>query len=118
MPLSATSSHTLQSRLGMELPSTLVFDYPSVAAITAFITGQLAEEAGEAEMRKEGAAEEVRTLICISFLTAQDELHNDAVNLHFTGSLTQHACTHVIWGSPPPGLTQVIHQHALTRTTG
>ena len=34
--------NSLESRLGMGLPSTLVFDYPTVAAIAAFVADSLA----------------------------------------------------------------------------
>jgi hypothetical protein len=37
---------SLQQAAGMELPATLVFDYPSVAAISAFVHQQLQGEAG------------------------------------------------------------------------
>ena len=40
--------NSLQTRLGLELPGTLVFDYPTVAALADFVSGQLAP-AGEAE---------------------------------------------------------------------
>jgi acyl carrier protein len=42
--------NSLAARLGLELPSTLIFDYPSVAAIAQFVAGQQqqgAENEGE-----------------------------------------------------------------------
>ena len=39
-------SSMLSSRLGVQLPGTLVFDYPSVAAMAQHIYGQLAHESG------------------------------------------------------------------------
>ena len=37
-PLAVEFRNTLETRLGLELPSTLTFDYPSIDAITAYIS--------------------------------------------------------------------------------
>ncbi len=45
--LGAVELHSsLQQRLGVQLPSTLVFDYPTVAALTEFLSAKLAGQQG------------------------------------------------------------------------
>ena len=39
---------SLEARLGLQLPSTLVFDYPTVASLTEFLTGRLGQAAPSA----------------------------------------------------------------------
>ena len=53
-------ANVLAQKLGMQMPGTLVFDYPSVRAVTDFLAGQVAktnlgtEAAGEADLESEG----------------------------------------------------------------
>ena len=47
--------NALQTRLGLQLPSTLLFDYPTVAAITAFLNQQLASRADTAPVQHTAA---------------------------------------------------------------
>lgn len=51
---------SLQARLHVELPSTLVFDHPSVSAITSFVVSKAAPDAAPAS-KTAGAAAAVTT---------------------------------------------------------
>lgn len=42
--------NSLGARLGVELPSTLVFDYPNIAAVVAFLSSQQASQTGGEEV--------------------------------------------------------------------
>ena len=46
LPATVELKNSLEARLGLQLPGTLVFDYPTVAALAGYIETQLPEEEG------------------------------------------------------------------------
>ncbi len=60
--------NSLEGRLGLQLPSTLVFDYPTVAAIAGFVADSLAAAApgDEGALAEAGTALEVPALVSAS----------------------------------------------------
>lgn len=50
-------ANVLSQKLGMQMPGTLVFDYPSVSAVTEYLTAQMLKQAAAAAPAAAAAAE-------------------------------------------------------------